>query len=39
MKAWMETTILEERGGLADRLLAAMEREDHATVPRRCCGT
>jgi hypothetical protein len=35
MKAWMETTSEEERARLANRLLAAMDREDQATVPRR----
>jgi hypothetical protein len=35
MRAWMETTSEEERARLADRLLAAMDREDQATVPRR----
>jgi hypothetical protein len=31
----MDTTSEEERKRLADRLLAAMDREDHATIPRR----
>jgi hypothetical protein len=35
MKAWMETTSEEERKRLANRLLAAIDREDHATIPRR----